>query len=714
MYSLYDRVLGCLIGAAAGDAMGAATEARTTEQIISYFGHRVTDFEVTPMDTFAHGNIKGQVTDDFSSAYVIARHIIEAGGRISEDVVKEAIIEWSEVPAFFDRFAGPTTRMAVRRFKGEVIPESDRVTLMPRQATNGAAMKISPVGLFNPSDPDQAVRDSAVVTMVTHDNIPAVSGGAAIAAAAAEAVRCGADLFSVIQAGLKGAVYGESIGRELCRDVASPSVVKKIEMAVDIGLGSGTAEEKVREIADRIGTGLHVAEAVPSAFGILAANNGDPMETIISAVNAGYDTDTTATIAGAIAGALKGSGAFPDHFLPVIDSANGFDLAGTASDIVRTAVLRKSGAVSPDTDTDNTVGCSAADISYKIRGCILGAAAGDALGAPGEGKTSSLITEMYGGSADHFIDPPDDVPARGRKAGQVTDAFSIPYMVLEELIQKDNPDMEDARSAAVQALMRWGDSEYFEPFAGMTTRKAVTRLNESKQLNTWDRIGHLGNKLFKGHYYALSSNGSVVKAWPAALLSGGDVSRAIELAAGIACSSHDDVLSVSGACATAAAVCKALSSGNSDGVYEVVSAALDGARMGEALARSIPGICVYPGPSVAKRIEMAQKIALHISGGDPVRELTDRIGCGPAAAETLPLALGILIAYNGDPMKCLSAAACAGDETSAAASLAGALCGALRGADSFPADWETILDRQNNTNISEITEKVVEKCGDIW
>lgn len=52
VYSLNDRILGCLIGAGAGDAMGAATESRTTEQILQYFGHKVTDFEVTPMDTF--------------------------------------------------------------------------------------------------------------------------------------------------------------------------------------------------------------------------------------------------------------------------------------------------------------------------------------------------------------------------------------------------------------------------------------------------------------------------------------------------------------------------------------------------------------------------------------------------------------------------------------------------------------------------------------
>lgn len=55
---MYDRILGGLIGAGAGDAMGAATEARTTEQILAYFGHEVTDFETPPMDTFGAGSCR--------------------------------------------------------------------------------------------------------------------------------------------------------------------------------------------------------------------------------------------------------------------------------------------------------------------------------------------------------------------------------------------------------------------------------------------------------------------------------------------------------------------------------------------------------------------------------------------------------------------------------------------------------------------------------
>ena len=74
---MFNKILGGLIGAGAGDAMGAATEARTTEQILEHFGHEVIDFEKPPMDTFGAGNEPGQLTDDFSSAYFVARHIAD-------------------------------------------------------------------------------------------------------------------------------------------------------------------------------------------------------------------------------------------------------------------------------------------------------------------------------------------------------------------------------------------------------------------------------------------------------------------------------------------------------------------------------------------------------------------------------------------------------------------------------------------------------------
>lgn len=338
---MYKKILGGLIGAGAGDAMGAATEGRSRERIIEYFGHVVTDFEKPPMDTFGAGNEPGQLTDDFSSAYFVARHIVDNGGVVTAKVVQEALIDWSGHAVFFDRFAGPTTRLAIRRYKGEEIKETGGVKLVTRQATNGAAMKISPIGLLDAGDVDRAIQDAVTVTMVTHDNYLALSGACAIAAAVSRAATEEADMYQVLKAGLYGAREGEYIGKQIARDVAGPSVIKRMEMAIDIGLGVGTPEEKMIEISDRIGMGLHVSEAIPSAFGLFAANNGGALSSIVGAVNAGYDTDTVATMAGALAGALNGSDAYPDHFLPTLEEANHLEIEKLARDLTELAKDRK-------------------------------------------------------------------------------------------------------------------------------------------------------------------------------------------------------------------------------------------------------------------------------------------------------------------------------------------------------------------------------------
>ena len=83
--SLKDRIAGCLIGAAYGDALGAPTENRTREQIFEKWGY-VQEFLAPPEDVFARGNAAGQVTDDFSMAYVTIQEILKAGGRVNEEV----------------------------------------------------------------------------------------------------------------------------------------------------------------------------------------------------------------------------------------------------------------------------------------------------------------------------------------------------------------------------------------------------------------------------------------------------------------------------------------------------------------------------------------------------------------------------------------------------------------------------------------------------
>lgn len=329
-----DRILGSLLGAAVGDAMGAATELRTKEMIKERFGGTVREILTPPDDTFARGSEAGTVTDDFSLIYYTVQAILDNGGVIDRHAAEQAILNWSEDKKFYDQYAGPTTRAAVERIKGTAVENYyDFICCDNAKASNGSAMKISPAGLFHPGDVDGAVEAAVTICRPTHNNNLSIQGACAIAAAVSEALRDGADLYSVVQAGLYGAEKGALLCRGNCAVLAGPDVVKRMKLAIEIGLTSENPDQATTEIADVVGSGLHISEAVPAVFGILVACKGELEEGIVAAVNIGSDTDTIASMVGAVLGALKGCGELKDKYLKLIERVNGFEIEKMAENI---------------------------------------------------------------------------------------------------------------------------------------------------------------------------------------------------------------------------------------------------------------------------------------------------------------------------------------------------------------------------------------------
>lgn len=339
--TLNERILGGLVLAAAGDAIGAATETRSTALIEERFGGPVRDFIDAPEDTFARGAKAGTVTDDFSLAWCTAMAIAERGGVIDEACAKDALVRWHGLGDYFERYAGPTTRAAVMAMLGT--PMEAPLSFLAcdnSKASNGGAMKIEAVGYVNPGDWDRAVEDAITICLPTHPYDIALSGACAVAAACAEAVREGADFFSIVKAGAYGAQKGYEKGGRVGARLAGPSVERRIWIAAELGMRAPDIETAMRDISDIIGTGLAAAEAVPAAFGLLVAGRGDPVEATLAGVNIGSDTDTVATIVGSIAGAHSGIEALPGHYLEVIDRVNGYDLRGLADRLAEVAAER--------------------------------------------------------------------------------------------------------------------------------------------------------------------------------------------------------------------------------------------------------------------------------------------------------------------------------------------------------------------------------------
>ncbi len=333
---LKNKILGSLICAATGDSIGAATENLPFWSIREKYNGELREFVEPDKTAFAYGNKAGEITDDFSQTYLLARQIVNNNGVIDKSVTEKMLMEWSNIPHWFNRFAGPTTRFAIENIKakyegkGEVKREG--VIDYARQATNGAAMKISPAGLFNPCDEEKAILDACTIASVTHDNDLAIAGACATAAAIAYCFNNDATLDGLIKAGIKGAEKGEELGKNY-RVVGGPNVAERIKLAIKIAEGEGTKEEKLEKIYNWVGTGLHISEAVPAAFGIIKICDGDALDSTFEAINIGYDTDTVACITGSIVGAFRGTNETILKYKDIINAANNIDIGILANSI---------------------------------------------------------------------------------------------------------------------------------------------------------------------------------------------------------------------------------------------------------------------------------------------------------------------------------------------------------------------------------------------
>ena len=335
--TLKSKILGSLICAATGDSIGAATENLPFTSIRKKYKGELREFVAPDKSAFAYGNKAGEITDDFSQTYLLSKQIVDNNGVIDKSVTEKMLIEWSNTPHWFNRFAGPTTRFAIENIKskyegkGEVVRTG--VIDYARQATNGAAMKISPAGLFNPCNQEKAIQDACTIASVTHDNDLAIAGACAVASAISYAFENNATVDGVIEAGIQGAIKGEKLGEKI-RIVGGPNVAERIKLAVKIAEGTGTKEEKLEKIYNWVGTGLHISEAVPAAFGIIKICNGNALDSTFEAINIGYDTDTIACITGSIVGTLEGVNEEMLNYEKIINEANSIDISGLALNIL--------------------------------------------------------------------------------------------------------------------------------------------------------------------------------------------------------------------------------------------------------------------------------------------------------------------------------------------------------------------------------------------
>ena len=321
------RARGALYGLAIGDALGMPTQMLSRAEIVRRWGPLLPGFEPAPPGhPIAGGMPAGTVTDDTEQAVLLARLLVKGRGTIDSRELAAALTEWERAMAERGSLdlLGPSTKRAVAAILAGVPAQEAGAA----GTTNGAAMRIAPVGIAVDLTSLSTLVDHVVAaSSVTHNTGVALAGAAAVAAAVSAGVS-GATVAEATALGIQAARLAAGRGHW----VAGADVAARIEWATS--LVAGQEQEVAANLIYRIvGTSLATQESVPAAFAVLAAVPADPWRACRTAASLGGDSDTIAAMTGAIAGACHGAGSFPPEAIAAID-AQGLGLAALAGELL--------------------------------------------------------------------------------------------------------------------------------------------------------------------------------------------------------------------------------------------------------------------------------------------------------------------------------------------------------------------------------------------
>ena len=328
MHEMRSRALGALYGLALGDALGMPTQSLPRAEIVARYGALLGGFHPGPAGhPLAAGLPAGSVTDDTEQAVLLARLVVAGGGEVDAAALARDLLAWEEsmrARGSLD-LLGPSTRQALAALAAGV----DAADAGRHGVTNGAAMRVTPVGVATPSRDPRLLEDRVVAaSRLTHNSGLALAGAAAVAAA--------------VSAGIDGDPLPVAIGRAVAAAasaagrghwIAGADVAARIEWAT--GLVAGLPRRKVLDTVYRlVGTSLATQESVPAAFAVAAAVPDDPWLACRLAASLGGDCDTIAAMTGAICGACHGARAFPAAARDQVASVNGLDFGPLADDLL--------------------------------------------------------------------------------------------------------------------------------------------------------------------------------------------------------------------------------------------------------------------------------------------------------------------------------------------------------------------------------------------
>lgn len=313
-----ERIIACLKGIATGDAIGKQTETLSREDVLRWYPDGVRGFEGPPGSPIPRyvGNAKrewriGETTDDTERTIAVARAILQDGDVRHASVGRELLkCEKSVHPGVKSLW--------------EFHQAGDPARVTQRHDGCGAAIRVAPVGILYGSD-----RLEEIVAGAREASISTHGGSLAIAAAAATA--------AAVSAAIDGASPLEIIG--IAQRAAAQAELQWP------GSADATFAEAVRTIHEDLHqwSELHPAEVAaryfpegPLTIVPLALALGTVMQSAEAAIllgaNMGGDSDSVASIAGAILGA-RYPATVNDEWYTVVERVNCHGLLSLSEDL---------------------------------------------------------------------------------------------------------------------------------------------------------------------------------------------------------------------------------------------------------------------------------------------------------------------------------------------------------------------------------------------
>lgn len=321
--SISQRIRGCLLGGAVGDALGEPVEFMSLTQIRESFG---------PDGIKDYAGSSGHISDDTQMTLFTAEGLIRAELRAigkgichPPSVIGHAYLRWLHtqgeastnplfVPDHFDGWLVEVAGLHQRRAPGNTCVTALGGTefgSMDRPLNDskgcGGVMRAAPVGLSRITDPFEV---GCEVAAITHGHPSGYLSAGFLALVIRRVVREGGSLERAVELATER-LRSHANGRE-CLD----SVTAAVDAAA--GLGSDPSASQAAGAIGRLGQGWVAEEALSIAL-FCALGSCDFEQGVRWAVNHGGDSDSTGAIAGNILGAVHGVDAIPQGWIDRLD-----------------------------------------------------------------------------------------------------------------------------------------------------------------------------------------------------------------------------------------------------------------------------------------------------------------------------------------------------------------------------------------------------------